>query len=85
MTATSTPLAYLTPDEVRDVLRARRVNAARVEFLHEINPNGIEFVGFDGLGCQTVRGVVALKARLVEGRLVGSAEVELLRDGEVPF
>lgn len=80
-----TPLASVTATDVRHLLEARGVNAARVEFVHEITPNGVEFVGFDERGSQVVRGVVALKAHLVDEKLEACAEVELLRDGEVPF
>lgn len=81
----TTSIASVTRADVRNLLGARGVDAKQVEFLREIGPNGIEFTGYDEPGYQVVRGVVALKARLVEGRLVAYADVELLPDGEIPF
>jgi hypothetical protein len=85
MTAISTSLASVTAADVRHLLEGHDVHPALVEFVHEIGPNGIEFVGFDEHRSLVVRGVVALRAHLVDGKLEARAEVELLRDGEVPF
>lgn len=85
MPTTSSNLASVTPADVRNLLGARGVDATQVELLHEVGPNGIEFAGYEGPGNQVVRGVVALKARLVDGTLVAFADVELLPDGEIPF
>jgi hypothetical protein len=79
------PFASVTAADLQHLLGGHDVHPKRVEFLHEITPNGVEFAGFDAHGNRIVRGVVALKARLSEGTLVASAEIELLPDGEIPF
>jgi hypothetical protein len=77
--------ASVTAADLQHLLEARGIHPKRVELLHAVGPNGVEFAGFDQRGSQVVRGVVALKARLVEGKLVAFVEVELLPEGVIPF